>query len=383
MRYALLFAALITVNGPALGQSQPSLTWRGDVTGGATLYIQGNRVDVQGRDTGSVDRPAYRFRDMLPAIGQTVEVRVVRGQGRVDVVEQPTAANQYTAIVDIRNSGARDRYELEFFWKDDNAMLSDGRGARRREGVSGTRGRGSNRIANEGAGEVTWSGDVDHEVFITFRGRQAFTTAVRGRNVSNQQADFSSTVPRQNISVNLVDARGRGRVELIEQPTSNNSFSAKVRIVDEESGAGQYSFTLAWNGDGMSTSSGSAYNGTSGILSPNDSNVPTSGINSYGTAGSGIRWAGRVDGKIRVNVRGGRVWSQRLSGGETYDERAAIGAPLPERNISDVDVRKAAGRGEIEVIQRPSRSNNYTLVFEVEDRDAGADVYEVEINWRS
>src|SRR4029450_9656069 len=91
MGYVILFAAWLTVNGPALAQKRPSLTWQGEVTGGATLFIQGNRVDVEGRDTGAVDRPTYRFRDMLPAAAQTVEMRVVRGRGRVVIAEQPSA----------------------------------------------------------------------------------------------------------------------------------------------------------------------------------------------------------------------------------------------------------------------------------------------------
>jgi hypothetical protein len=270
MRYAIFIAIVVSVNGPALAQSsRPSLTWRGEVTGGATLFIQGNRVDVQGRDTGSVDRPTYRFRDMLPAVNQTVQVRVAQGSGRVQVVEQPSQSNDYSAIVDIRNNGRPQLYSLEFFWKDDNDLISENRAARR-------------------------------------QGRRADSSGYRGR------------------------ADGQN------EPNS-------------------------------------------GILSPGG--LPTSGT--YETyEGQGIRWTGRVDGTIRVTVRGNRVSSQRVSGGPIYDERTSIGTRLPRRNSGDVDVRKVSGRGDVEVIQRPDNNNNYTLMFEIRDDDGGSDSYDIEITWR-
>ena len=379
MWYAIFFTILVTVNGTALAQNRPSMTWQGEVTGGATLYIQGNRVDVQGRETGSVDRPTYRFRDMLPAVEQNVEVRVVRGRGRVNIVEQPSQANQHTAIVDIRNNGRPQVYELEFFWRGDNNIISNNRRGRRADDY-GYRGRRAENVAD--AGQVTWAGEVDHEVIVTFRGRQAIATAVRGRDIYNERADFSSPMPRQDMAVQVVDARGRGRVELMDQPHAGNNYTAKVRVLDEEGGASPYSFTLAWNGGYSGSSSGSVSgNQTSGgILSPGGSPNPNDSYGTYG--GTGMRWSGRVDGQIRVTVQGNRAWSQRISGGQVYDERISMGAALPRQNFRDVDVRKLQGRGDVEMVQRPSSNNNYTLIFEVEDDDAGADSYEVEVTWR-
>jgi hypothetical protein len=34
------------------------------------------------------------------------------------------------------------------------------------------------------------------------------------------------------------------------------------------------------------------------------------------------------------------------------------------------------------VIQRPSANNNYTAVIEIDDKDGGADMYDIEIAWR-
>jgi hypothetical protein len=330
------------------------------------LFIQGNRVDVEGRDTGAVDRPTYRFRDMLPAVAQTVEMRVIRGRGRVVIAEQPSAANQYATVVNIRNNNRPEWYSLEFFWADDNAIVSQNRRAGRARDY-GTRARTADRVS-DGPGQVTWTGDVDNEVFVVFTGRRAITTAVRGRDVGGARTDFSAPMPRRaQVSVNLSDVRCRGQVELMEQPSSENSYAAKVRIVDPQAGIGTYSFTLNWDGDSLS----SDYDRQSGVLSP-------AGV---GAGDPTLRWSGRVDGTIRVSARAGRMWSERVSGGPISEERSSVVTPVPRRN-GYAEIRKISGRGEIAIVQQPSSANDYTLVFQITDDSGGADFYDLEVTWR-
>ena len=115
MRYVLLtlFLALSSLAAPKRIQ----LTWQGYVSGSATLYIQGDRVDVQGRNTGAVDRPEYKFNAPLPAARQRVEVAVRSGQGSVEIVEQPTPDNQYSAVIQIEPRAQRtEKYVLDFRW---------------------------------------------------------------------------------------------------------------------------------------------------------------------------------------------------------------------------------------------------------------------------
>ena len=408
MRYALTFAILLFANGSAFAQNdRPQLVWEGEVSGGATLFIQGDRVDIQGRETGAVTRPSIRFREPLPAVPQRVRVEVRQGRGRVEVVEHPNRQNDYASVVDIRNDGRPEMYRLAFFWDSDQGRYSSG--DRRRGDDSGYRGRTNERYPNRGAatrggaGQMSWSGQVDQEAMVVVRGRRAETTTLRGQNVYGDRAEFTSALPRGNVTVNLADTRGRGQVELIEHPTPENNFAAKVRITDRDSGADTYSFTLAWDdGSGYGTTNDPYYRsgpandpyyrgGTStqsgGILTPgggvyDDRNAPASSgtYGSYG--GSGVRWSGRVDGTLRVHVRGNQVWSQRVSGGPVYDERASVGTPLPRVDFRDVDVNKIAGRGDVDMVQRPDRDNNYTLIFEIEDKDSGADFYEIEVVWR-
>ena len=71
--------------------------------------------------------------------------------------------------------------------------------------------------------------------------------AIRGRSVYGQQVDISRPLPRRPVTVSLQDIQGRGQVEVAEQPEPNNNYTAKVRVLDTDAGAGHYSFILAWN----------------------------------------------------------------------------------------------------------------------------------------
>jgi hypothetical protein len=228
---------------------------------------------------------------------------------------------------------------------------------------------------------------VDDEVFVLLRGRQFFSTAVRGRTVYNQQTDITNPMPRRPVNVTLQDVQGRGHIEIAEQPDSSNNFTAKVRITDPESGAGAYAFTMAWDESGYNSGGypiqsypNQTYPNSGGVLSPEGGSYGTN--SGYGSTGvGGVRWSAQVDGRVRVSFRDNQAFTQRLSGQVTRGEQVSFGSPVPRRNV-DVAVNKIRGRGDVDVIQRPSAGNNYTLVIEINDKDGGSDVYDLEIQWR-
>ena len=45
-------------------------------------------------------------------------------------------------------------------------------------------------------------------------------------------------------------------------------------------------------------------------------------------------------------------------------------------------VRKLEGRGQIGIVQQPSRRNGYTAVIAINDESGGADDYEIEVAWQ-
>jgi hypothetical protein len=389
MRHALLGTVLLITATAGFAQNRPSLTWEGDVEGTALLIIQGDRVTVDTRSTGRVARPTFRFSESLDA-RERIEVENRLGGARVTIVEQPTRANNFTAMVEVdsRRRGMQ-RVSLDFYFDDRRGRAVSRNDDRYRDdrGV-GARARTNDRggIAGNSTGMARWSGQVDDEVFVLLRGRQFFSTAVRGRTVYNQQTDITNPMPRRPVNVTLQDVQGRGRIEMAEHPNQQNNFTAKVRIIDPEAGAGSYSFTMAWDESGYNTGPYPAqtypsqtYPNSGGVLSPDGAYGTNSGP--YNAGAGGVRWSGQVDGRIRVSFRDNQAFTQRLSGQQTYNEQVSFGSPVPRRNV-DVSVNKLRGRGDVNVVQRPSSNNNYTAVVEINDSDGGADVYDLEITWR-
>jgi hypothetical protein len=118
MRLVLIAVAVAGLWGIAAAKPRAQLTWEGYVTDGADLLVQGEQVDAQGRTTGAVDRPRISLASPLPAVTQTVTLEVRRGGGRVEIVEQPSEANDFSLIVRIDPRGRRaEFYSLQFRWK--------------------------------------------------------------------------------------------------------------------------------------------------------------------------------------------------------------------------------------------------------------------------
>jgi hypothetical protein len=88
-----------------------------------------------------------------------------------------------------------------------------------------------------------------------------------------------------------------------------------------------------------------------------------------------------VDGRVRITVQGGAAYSEAVSGQPVGGERAWFEHPLPKRSDLNPTVKKLSGKGKVEITERPSASNNYSLIFEINDSDGGAENYEIEVSW--
>ena len=159
----------------------------------------------------------------------------------------------------------------------------------------------------------------------------------------------------------LEEPQGRGEVGLIEQPRQRNNYTARVSIRDPQDGAGEYAFTLLWNRSGSKATKEST-------------RIPDA-------SGRGFRWSGTVDGRVRVTLKGGASFSEVLEGAPLRGEHSEILRPLPARADLMPAIRKLQGRGRAAIIETPSEKNSYSLIFEIDDPDPGADYYEIELDW--
>jgi hypothetical protein len=93
-----------------------------------------------------------------------------------------------------------------------------------------------------------------------------------------------------------------------------------------------------------------------------------------------MHWRGTVDDVVQLYIQGSDASFRTIRGGPARNVTFNFTAPLPRRP-ANVEVRKLRGRGAVEVIQQPSRDNNFTAVVEIRDSQGGAEEYEFELIW--
>ncbi len=97
-----------------------------------------------------------------------------------------------------------------------------------------------------GHGYMRWQGRVDGTDIIRVQANRVMINHLQARPITNASFDMNSPLPRAAINVNLGNVQGRGTVELVEQPSASNNYTAAVRISDPQAGADFYSFELTW-----------------------------------------------------------------------------------------------------------------------------------------
>ncbi|MGQ9896368.1 MAG: hypothetical protein ACUVR8_02230 [Acidobacteriota bacterium] len=95
-------------------------------------------------------------------------------------------------------------------------------------------------------GRMRWFGRVDDEIYIYVQGSSVRTQLISGQPTYNERFTFTSPLPRWPVTVQVNRRRGRGRVEIFQQPSANNDFTAVIRIVDRGSGATDMEFEMLW-----------------------------------------------------------------------------------------------------------------------------------------
>ncbi|OYT71134.1 MAG: hypothetical protein CFK52_08900 [Chloracidobacterium sp. CP2_5A] len=118
---------------------------------------------------------------------------------------------------------------------------------------SGNAGRNPSDDRNNGrwndgrvTGRMRWLGRVDDEIYVYVRDSETRTELVSGQPTLNERFTFTSPLPRRPVTVSVNRLRGRGRVEVFQQPSANNDFTAVIRIVDRAGGATDMEFELVW-----------------------------------------------------------------------------------------------------------------------------------------
>ena len=258
----------------------------------------------------------------------------------------------------------------------------------------------------------TWSGTVDREAIIVMRGANLETQGDGFESYRQARFNVNEALPRENGTVSIARVDGRGDVEVIQQPSLFNGYTARVRVRDRQSGADRYRLVVTWRaagdyenrddrgdygrgndrGDyGRGNDRGDYDRGDYGR--ENDRGGYGRGGNDRGDHGRGgddasghrdagaLRWSGQVDAVAEIRIQGRRVEYLSRSGASLYDVRYDVrGNGLPQFAVP-LDLRRFAGRGNVYIAQYPRSWNAWTAVIRIDDSRGGADSYDFDLRW--
>lgn len=91
-------------------------------------------------------------------------------------------------------------------------------------------------------------------------------------------------------------------------------------------------------------------------------------------------WRGTVDDRARLILQDRNLTVETVSGRPYPEGTWSFTASLGRDVI--IEVNKQKGRGDVRVLQQPSKENDYSAVIEIADTDGGAKEYQLEIIWR-
>ena len=155
-------------------------------------------------------------------------------------------------------------------------------------------------------------------------------------------------MPRQDGEVVAQTLNGRGNVDVIQQPTSQNGYTTVIRIVDNASGSDNYRVTAYWqnysNGDVIGNGNGNGRargrNRDNGVY---DNRDRTGGIYGQNSNQGILHWSGNVDGELEIRIQNGRVTYRNLTGAQPTSVRADGGNMSMPRYDATVSVAQGTG----------------------------------------
>jgi hypothetical protein len=94
-----------------------------------------------------------------------------------------------------------------------------------------------------------------------------------------------------------------------------------------------------------------------------------------------VFWRGKVDIETQLYIKGNALETRVTAGPNWGGESYSFTSPMPSRPVS-VGAYKKKGRGNVRVLQQPSKANDFTAVIQITDPEGSWKEYELEIVWR-
>lgn len=242
--------------------------------------------------------------------------------------------------------------------------------------------------AADGRTLFVWSGTVDREAIITMRDMNLDTRGDGFSGFRDTRYRVLEALPREVGILRVQRENGRGDVDVIDQPSAFNGYTARLRVRDQQSGADRYRLVVSWEpvrGVGRRDRDDDRYDGRrddrrDDRFDRRDDRYDDRRGGGYGGQGM-LRWSGVVDDVAEIRIRGRRAEFFSRSGAPLFNVRYEMtGAGLPEASMP-LDLRRFAGRGNVYIAQYPRAMNDWTAVVRIDDSRGGSDGYAFDLRW--
>jgi len=96
---------------------------------------------------------------------------------------------------------------------------------------------------------LEWQGQVDREIRIQIDNRRASVIEVGNNERTRRRVNMYGSIPNRPGTLYVQVLQGRGRVDVVQQPTARNGYTAVIRLRDPDGGAARYRIAAYWEGD--------------------------------------------------------------------------------------------------------------------------------------
>lgn len=220
-----------------LAQDRQVVSWAGRVDKEVQITIRDTSISTSIIGGRPIATAYFDVKDRMPMRDGFVRVELDYGRGDVDVIQQPSAKNDYAAVIRIRDrSVGVDSYQLTAFWNPTNGE------DRYSSAAASVRATAPDKPANT----MHWTGSVDREMKVEWRGYSVQSHNQSGETAREVHSSVSNGLPGAESRVELRITEGRGDVSILQQPSSSNGYTAIFKIRDPQSGFGRYAFDVTW-----------------------------------------------------------------------------------------------------------------------------------------
>ena len=218
----------------------------------------------------------------------------------------------------------------------------------------------------------------------------------RGAAPIDEGSEYRKELPvgEQLIGLKLEQRDGRTPIRIVEEPSARNQWSLVLRIEDSRGGTDRYHARITWEDSApppgsrsaapASPRAGGARRAAGRVFGlPTGSFEPFRSDNYRPNSRAGrFDLRARVDGDAEFLIRHNTVSYRVLEGGEPANEGCEYNAELPLGEVIGLKLEQRDGRNPIQIVEQPSRRNNWTLILRITDGQPGSGRYHARITWR-